>query len=426
MTQLTGSEVNGATNNFVLNVLRITWLVLTGLMLSIFVGGMAGRFRQLNQACDEGLCPFQSLTTVEASRLEAAGFSLNDYASFHLTLETLLALAFLGFATVIFLARFDDWFAILVSFAIMLFGLNFMVEVDGAFIELHPQWQMPYSLLTVMAGVLFVMILYLFPDGRFVPRSTRYAAALFAAVGVIDTLARNMAGIPIPQETYSVPVNVIYLACLIIGLAAQVHRYRKVSNPVQRQQTKWVLYGLIVLITCMFAYTLVVELLPLGAGNIRLLFNTVGFAIMAPVILIFPAAMMFSILRYRLWDIDVVVNRTLVYGILTALLVLLFFVSVTVMQSVLVRLTGQDSQAAIVLSTLLITALFNPLRRRLQRLIDRRFYRRRYDAQRVMDRFAQTARDEVDLEALSTELLGTVRYTVQPEHVSLWLRSNDS
>ena len=223
-------------------------------------------------------------------------------------------------------------------------------------------------------------------------------------------------------ETFGLTMMLAYIASLVLGMGAQIYRYRRISSPTARQQTKWVLYGITMLTLAMIVYSLFVELLPPSAGRPRLLFNTVGFALIFPIILLFPLSMMFSILRYRLWDIDVVVNRTLVYGALTALLVLLFFFSVTVMQAVFIRLTGQDSQVAIVLSTLLITALFNPLRRRLQRLIDRRFYRRRYNAEQVLARFAQTARDEVDLEALSRELLGTVRYTVQPEQVSLWLR----
>ncbi len=213
-----------------------------------------------------------------------------------------------------------------------------------------------------------------------------------------------------------------YLAFLSLGLGAQIYRYRLTSSPVQRQQTKWVLYGLMLFVLSMISYFLLFELLSPQSVRIRVFLNTVGIAILQPMMLILPLTMMISILRYRLWDIDVVINRTLVYGALTAVLLLLFLASITLLQALFIRVTGQDSQAAIVLSTLLITVLFNPLRSRLQRLIDRRFYRRKYDASRVLDRFAQHARNEVDLEALSLELVGTVHYTVQPEQISLWLR----
>jgi hypothetical protein len=137
-----------------------------------------------------------------------------------------------------------------------------------------------------------------------------------------------------------------------------------------------------------------------------------------------PVAIGFAVLKYRLYDIDIIINRTLVYGSLTATLVGLYFGSVATTQTILRALTGQTEQPqiAIVVSTLVIAALFNPLRRRIQTFIDRRFYRRKYDARRTLDAFSARLRDKTDLEELTYELTGVITETMQPEHVSLWLR----
>jgi hypothetical protein len=183
---------------------------------------------------------------------------------------------------------------------------------------------------------------------------------------------------------------------------------------VERQQLKWFAYAVAVM-TVVFV--------------IWFSFALAGFvapsSLMYDVPLIgLPVATGIAILKHRLYDIDVIVNRTLVYGSLTATLVALYFCVIVVSQRLFVALTGQRSTLAIVASTLLIAALFNPLRRRTQSFVDRRFYRRKYDARKTLEAFSATLRDETDLKALSDDLVGVVRETMQPAHVSLWLRSD--
>jgi hypothetical protein len=147
-----------------------------------------------------------------------------------------------------------------------------------------------------------------------------------------------------------------------------------------------------------------------------------GFVIFIAALVGFPTSIGIAIVRYRLYDIDLIINRTLVYGSLTASLALIYFGSIVLLQRVFVGLTGEQSTLAVVACTLVIASLFNPLRRRIQNFIDRRFYRSKYDAAKTLEAFSAKLRDETDLDALSEDLVGVVRETMQPAHVSLWLR----
>jgi hypothetical protein len=170
-------------------------------------------------------------------------------------------------------------------------------------------------------------------------------------------------------------------------------------------------------LTTIFTVGAAVDLPPRDVGP-----RMLSMLLMDTFVLFIPLSIGVAVLRARLFDIDVVINRTLVYGSLTVMLVALYFGGIVVLQRVFVALTGQRSTLAVVASTLLIAALFNPLRRRIQRFIDRRFYRRKYDAAKTLATFNSKMREETDLDSLSEEVLGVVRETMQPEHASLWLR----
>jgi hypothetical protein len=199
---------------------------------------------------------------------------------------------------------------------------------------------------------------------------------------------------------------------VLVSVLSVFLRLRHASGTT-RQQIKWLAYAAALLGTVVMV-SLVGDLL----------FGGFGWWIFLVVIVAFlglPLSIGVAVLRYRLYDIDVIINRTLVYGSLTAMLVLIYFGSVVGLQYLLRTLTGQESQLAIVVSTLLIAALFNPLRQRVQNFIDHRFYRRKYDAAKTLEAFSAKLRDETDIDILNAELLSTVRETMQPEHVSLWL-----
>ena len=206
-----------------------------------------------------------------------------------------------------------------------------------------------------------------------------------------------------------------FIALLVGALLALVRSYRHAPTPLAHAQLKWITWALMIFVVALLLGLIVpgttggrVQVLPPGALTAAL-----G---------LFPIAIGFAILRYRLWEIDILINRTLVYGAVTGLLVAIYLVSVVLLQGLFRALTGQESNLAVVVSTLASVALFQPLQHRLQAFIDRRFYRRKYDAVRTLAAFSARLRDEVDLTTLTEELVAVVDETMQPSHVSLWLR----
>ncbi len=287
--------------------------------------------------------------------------------------------------------------------------------------------------LWIVGYALAMLILALLPTGRFLSRG--WAVAL-AIPWLLFTLSMWLAGaIEQPMTgAYSLlnplvdrPPLALYNALFALGVpmmllaAAMVFaqiaaRFRR-SGEVERQQIKWLVAGLgamVLLVSVGIALTLDSPSTTWTAALGALLLEV------APILPL--AAIGIAILRFRLYDIDVIIRKTLIYATLTALLALFYFSSIILLQSAVHALTGQDSPLVIVLSTLLIAALFTPLRRRVQTAIDRRFYRRKYDAQQVLAQFAHSARDEVELDALSMELVRVVQETMQPEKAALWLR----
>jgi len=213
----------------------------------------------------------------------------------------------------------------------------------------------------------------------------------------------------LPVQTFVLALGLVAGASVVVG--------RRGARGVERQQIKWLLYAGTIFFVGNFLKNTVFS--PLGEVSWGL---WIGYLLVGIGGLGGPIAIGIAILRYRLYEIDTLINRTLVYGSLTAMLVALYFGGIVLLQRFFVLLTGEKSTLAVVASTLLIAALFNPLRRRIQSFIDRRFYRKKYDARKTLETFSTKLRDETDLNALSDDLVGVVRETMQPAHVSLWLR----
>ena len=217
---------------------------------------------------------------------------------------------------------------------------------------------------------------------------------------------------------FLVPMIAMFLFALV---GSMTYNFRTVRDPVGRAQLRWFALGIGLGLGGMIAIYLAGGLLD-EAGLLSEVMASVARGLMNSLLLLLPLGLGVAILRYRLFDIDVIIRKTLQYTVVTALLLLVYFGVVVALQQLFVRLTGQGSTAAVVLSTLAIAALFNPVRRRVQEAVDRRFFRQKYDAEQVLARFAATARDETDLDALTAELLRVIQETMQPASVSVWLK----
>jgi hypothetical protein len=304
-------------------------------------------------------------------------------------------------------------------------------------------WPSTWMWVPGIALIILFLPLY-FPDGRLLSPHWRPVLwlALFFSVGFgvlfgalypgeMDELSPGVGGDvpgvvnplgiealrPLDRVTQvDIILAVVLLVSVLCSVASLVVRFRR-SSGEERQQMKWLTYAA----AANFATLLLVMSLPADSAWYRAV-NTLSDLVLAGL----PVAVGLAVLRYRLYDIDRIINRTLVYGLLTVMLAAVYFGGVATVEAIFRALTGQEQQPqlAIVISTLVIAALFNPLRRRIQSFIDRRFYRKKYDARKTLEVFSAQLRNETDLEALGDDLVGVVRETMQPAHVSLWLRSD--
>ena len=343
------------------------------------------------------------------------GISVADWAWINTAVNGLTFFVFSLIALLIWW-RVRTGFGLLTAYVLLVGGSAYMnVAIYGA--ELSQTAVAAWEL-GALIWPLFMIWLYIFPNGRAVPRRLMWVfvplLGLFSLLFLLNSLtiflgdSSRLAAAIAPAEPV---VNGLIPPLLLLIIGAQVYHYTRVSEAAERIQTRWFLFGLLFFIVPTSLLNLVTDY-PAELDALTFMALPIGIGI--------------SILRYRLWDIDVIIRKTLVYTVLSGLLGLIYFGTVLLLQAMIGRVAAEQSPLIIVVSTLLIAALFTPLRQRVQVLIDRRFYRQKYDAQQILARFAQTARDEVEMELLEAELLQVVQETMQPTNVSLCLKNDRS
>ena len=359
----------------------------------------------------------------EAVRAELAvlGLSPGRYAFSQVALDTIFVVVFATIGGLIFVRKPGDPVALLVALMLVSWGPgnDIMVLTPGALLPPEPLtwWHWPFVLIEYVAFMSWMLFFYLFPSGRFVPRGARWLAGGWIVFAGLWNFfgATPLAPLNWPKPLFAVAIAVLWGSFPV----CQLYRYRHASDAVQRQQTKWVVFGVAVAVVGFLLTLVAVGPPPVDLPQAQVGRGLVSMVVMDLFVLAIPVSIGVAVLKYRLFDIDRLINRTLVYGLLTAILGLGYIGAVLVLSQVL----GQDrSSLAVAGATLAVAALFQPARRRIQTAVDRRFNRRKYNTAKTIEAFSTHLRDQVDLDTLAAELLAVVDQTMEPTRVSLWLR----
>jgi hypothetical protein len=377
--------------------------------VSIFVASLPENFAQQQTICSGTACAFWQPTPATVQALHALHLSFSSYATFSVLLRVVSTLLCIGVALVIVRHKSDDWMALLVALWLVIVGAVCSTFTVGLG---HSLWRLPSLALFFLCFSLLFLVFCLFPDGRLLPRWMRWLLVGWVVLNVFDFFPEI--------STLSPPFVLIWYGSMSSCAVAQIYRYRRIATPLQRQQTKWVIFALAVVSAMDLGLFSLYFIFPsfLLPGS---LYKVASVPLYIFIAQLFPLSIGLAILRYRLWDIDILINRTLVYLTLTAALALIYTSGIIVLQYLVGGIINQNNGVTIVVSTLVVAALFQPLRHRIQATIDRRFYRRKYDAAKTLAAFGATLRNEVDLNDLSRRLVAVVEETMQPAHVSLWL-----
>jgi hypothetical protein len=399
-----------------LKVAQIAWLIMTLFVVVAFVRAAPIFYQNQATLCTlpaEECAQYWLLGPSQLEQLQVIQMSLTGWAVFTLGTRVIGTLVYLVLGTFIFIRKRNDPMALLTAYLFVTFGTS--NGVMGELAKLSPTWGPAIFFISTLGWICLILFFSVFPNGQFVPRFIRWVAIAFVTFFLFGYFFPQTA-----DQINAVWVGSMFLSLFVTMLVAQFYRYKWVSTPVERKQTKWVVYGIVAMSACITAViSFSLSSSNLASSTFQILF-TGGLSEI--IILLLPLSIGMAILRSSLFDIDVIIRKTLLYGALTALLGLVYFGIVVLLQELFGLITGQaNSPLANVISTLAIAALFNPLRARLQAFIDRRFFRQKYNAEQAVEAYAAHARSETDLVKLTEELIDTIQNTLQPEGLSLWI-----
>ena len=416
--QTTESEYTGSSDTLrpvnlqglTLPVARAAWVSVVVMAVAIFAFAVPAEFGYLQTTCAE--CDGPRLTTERARELEEIGLSIRLYATYTLALEVVFAAVSLAVAALIFWRKSDERTALLGAFAVVVWGITFP-NTTLALAESYPAAEPPVALLGLLGMAAFTLFFYMFPDGRFVPRWTRWLAlALISLVAPSYFFPESPASVGAWPVALQLSYYLIWMGSL---LAVQVYRYRSVSCPAERQQTKWVVFGFA---TAVVGFLVAISVYPFleQPGPLAYLAGNTGIYLS---MLMIPLSISVAILRYRLFDIDLVINRALVYGALTACVVGLYVLVVGYLGTVF--RTGGNLAFSLI-ATGVVAVLFAPLRDRLQRAVNRLMYGERDDPYAVVSRLGERLESTLVPEAVLPTIVETVKEALRLPYAAIALR----
>lgn len=393
---------------------RIAWLAITALTLGLFIASIPTTFAVLHVLCTKVSC-IEQLTPDYVQELQAAGFSLDFYVIYSLVLISTFTLGYVAVGVVLFWRKSDDWMALFASLSLVTFAITFSGTVE----VLPPPWQLPAQFITFLGSICIVLFFYIFPNGRFAPHWVRWLT-----IGVIVYWGAKVFFNNAPFNPFirfpllNTLTFVGFVGCMVV---VQIYRYVRVSTLVQRQQTKWVVFGMSLALGGYLSLALLSSFLPslFPHGPVNDLIIGTGIYFL---LLLIPLSIAFAILRSRLWEIDIIINRTLVYGALTACIVGLYVLIVGGL-SIIFQTRGNFIISLI--ATGLVAVLFQPLRARLQHGVNRLMYGERDVPLVVLSRLGQRIEATLALDTVLPTIVETVAQALKLPYTAIALKQED-
>ena len=399
-----------------LNIARVFQVVIICLTIGLFTVSIPINFEQRSIICQAQPCPPEQLAPGSVQALNRIGFSVDSFISMTIALDILVAITYTVCAIVIFVRKPNDLLTIFVTIMLVTFGSETFTGAIGGIAFVYPGMEWLVATIALVGNSAILVFLFVFPNGRFIPRWS----IIITVVYVLIQLPRYYA--PDSQwnlvDLNSILYNLFFIGINLSGLGAQVYRYRKISDLIEKQQTKWVVYGLIVGIGGYMAVKLLGVMVddPNGSG----LVITIGFNVLAVfLMLLLPISISIAVLRYRLWDINPIINRTLVYGALTACTMALYIFSVGFFSTYF-----QQKQASFIIpfiATGIIAVMFEPLRERLQRGVNRLMYGERDDPAAVLTRLSQRLDSALAPDSVLQTIVETLAQTLRLPYAAITL-----